>query len=316
MIGVVWCVRVLIGALGFIVVVSNAAAEDKSPSGIVRTLLEGVNDSTDLARIKLTLDKIVDPSIDVTRRLAEIDELATTVLSARPRPRTSLQKLDALRQLIYVAGAWNQNKPFQYDLSDPEGQNLRTRLLSTYLDTRRGNCISMPFLFLAVAERVGLKVTAALAPLHVFIKHTDDSGQTHNLEPTSGAGFTRDVWYRRQLPMTDKAIANGLYMRALSKRETAATMAMVVVEHLMQRGDYFEAIATTDEVLRVFPQSVYAMVKRGSAYGHLMRVHYIQKYSNFRMIPATEQGRLKAWHAENHRAFKRAEALGWQPSKL
>ena len=44
--------------------------------------------------------------------------------------------------------------------------------------------------------------------------------------PTSGAGFTRDVWYREKLPpITDEAIANGVYLKTLSRREAIAVMA-------------------------------------------------------------------------------------------
>ncbi len=57
----------------------------------------------------------------------------------------------------------------------------------------------MPILFLVLEEEwIGLNVTLATAPLHIFVKWRDaESGQSWNLEVTSGAGFTRDDWYRR-----------------------------------------------------------------------------------------------------------------------
>ncbi|MEM9028443.1 MAG: transglutaminase family protein [Pseudomonadota bacterium] len=283
---------ICVTVLGLTAVTATATAHNR-PSVIVERILANINATTDLARVKLRFDKLVDPNTDIAKRLAEIDRLAAKVRSARPRPETSRQKLDALRQMVYAPGAWNNNRPFRYDLSDPTGQNPKNRLLSTYLDTRKGNCISMPFLFLVLAERIGLKVAAALAPLHVFVRYTDETGRTFNLESTSGAGFTRDLWYRKHLPMTDQAIANGLYLRSLSRRETAAAMAMIVVEHLIRHGRYTDAIATADAVLRVFPQLAYALVKRGTAYGHLIRVHYAEKYMTFNAIPITERPRLK-----------------------
>jgi len=66
-------------------------------------------------------------------------------------------------------------------------------LLQRYLTTRRGNCITMPILFLALGQRLGLTMTLAEAPLHVFVKYTDDDGAVWNLEATSGGGVTRDV---------------------------------------------------------------------------------------------------------------------------
>ena len=58
------------------------------------------------------------------------------------------------------------NRPFTYDLKDPLGQQVRSKMLSTYVRTRKGNCVSMPVLFLIVADRLGLKVRLAAAPLN------------------------------------------------------------------------------------------------------------------------------------------------------
>jgi len=96
-------------------------------------------------------------------------------------------------------------------MSDPLGQNPTHDLLTSYLASRKGNCVSMPILFVILGERLGLNVTLSTAPLHVLVKYTDaQSGVTYNLEATSGGGFTRDAWYRQNLPMTDVAIANGI----------------------------------------------------------------------------------------------------------
>ena len=70
----------------------------------------------------------------------------------------------------------------------------------------------------------------SLAPLHVFVKFTDEAGTVTNLETTSGALPARDVHYRNQLPMTDEAITNGVFLAELSQEETVAVIATVLVE--------------------------------------------------------------------------------------
>ena len=77
---------------------------------------------------------------------------------------------------------------------------------------------------------IGLNVTASTAPLHVFVKFTDEKGKTINLETTSGANPARDSWIRKHFPISNKALKNGLYLQKLSKKETVAIM----VEQLMQ----------------------------------------------------------------------------------
>jgi len=78
---------------------------------------------------------------------------------------------------------------------------------------------------------------------HVFVKYRDDEGKFINLETTSGAGFTRDEWMRQQFPMTDEAIASGIYMRPLTKKETVAIMVGTLLEFYDRQGMQDQRIA-------------------------------------------------------------------------
>jgi regulator of sirC expression with transglutaminase-like and TPR domain len=208
----------------------------------VRDVMATPDDKIDFAKAKLTFDKLYDPATDIDGRLKEIDEMAQTIRTMAGSSAPPRLRLVMLRKYIYEAGPWNQNNPFQYDLSDPFGRKPANRLLSTYLATHRGNCVSMPILFAALAQRLGLNATLSTAPGHMFIKYTDDvTGKTFNLETTSGAYPARDVWIRKIMPMTDKAIANGLYMKTLSRKEALAVMAGIVLEHEFAEKKYQEA---------------------------------------------------------------------------
>lgn len=165
-------------------------------------------------------------------------------------------------------------------MADPFGQKPENRLLTDYLADRRGNCISMPILFMILGQRIGLQMTLAEVPLHVFVKFTDDAGQQWNLETTSGAGFARDSHYRRQVPMSDEAVANGIYLRAPSREETIAMMAALIVEHLISIDRFEDAIAASDAILRHTPKSAYVMVKRGTAYAGLLQRDVVSKYES------------------------------------
>jgi regulator of sirC expression with transglutaminase-like and TPR domain len=173
----------------------------------------------DFARAKLAVDRFVDPAIDEAAALAELDGMMAIIgkmLGTLPPElaSTDIEKMKALRAVLYEPGHWNNARPFQYDLSDPLGQQPRAQFLTSYLATRKGNCVSMPMLFLALGERLGLDMTLSTAPLHIFVKFTDRAtGKTWNLETTSGAGFTRDEHYHKNLPITDAAVANGVYLR-------------------------------------------------------------------------------------------------------
>ncbi|WP_354116135.1 transglutaminase family protein [Bradyrhizobium sp. LA7.1] len=198
-------------------------------------------------------------------------------------------------------------------MTDPKGQKLSNRLLASYLDTRRGNFITMPILFLILADRMHLPVALSRAPLHFFIKYTDDvTGQTLNLETTSGGYPARDSWIREQMPMTDQAIANGLYLRALTRRETLAAMAAVVVEADLERQRVQEGIEIANIVLEHDSTFAYMLAKRGSAFAAQIETEFAQKYPRPADIPSSLRPRYQVLQERNLSDFAKAEALGWR----
>ncbi len=234
-----------------------------------------------------------------------------------PEAATDMEKMKALRTFIYEPGWWNDNKPFQYDLSDPFGQQPGAQMLTRYLATKKGNCISMPMLFLALGEKLGLDLTLSTAPLHVFVKFTDRAtGKTWNLETTSGAGFTRDAHYRKILPMTDEAVANGVYLKTLTRRETLALIATGALDHLLAKGRYEEAIAVADLLIEANPADAYSLTKKGTAYYRLLERDFIRKYPRESDIPPAEMPRAVELQRANQDAFAKAEALGWREPKI
>lgn len=293
----------------------NAGAQDDplSAPATVRSVLATPDAEIDFAKAKLTFDKLVSPTLDISATLNQIDLASETVTRmAGPSP-SNRAKLIAIRTYIYERGDWNDRRPFQYDKTDPQGQKLSNRLLASYLDTRRGNCITMPILFLILADRMHLPVALSRAPLHFFIKYTDDvTGQTLNLETTSGGYPARDSWIREQIPMTDQAIANGLYLRALTRRETLAAMAAVVVEADLERQRFQEGIEIANIVLEHDPTFAHMLAKRGSAFAAQIETEFVQKYPRPADIPSSLRPRFQVLQERNLSDFAKAEALGWR----
>lgn len=144
-----------------------------------------------------------------------------------------------------------------------------------------------PVIVPSAGKRLGLQVTLSTAPLHVFVKYTDyESGATCNLEATSGAGFTRDAWYHAELPMTEATIANGVYLKTLSRKEALVVISTLVLDHLMKSGRYDEAIAVADVLLEAWPEYEYAQVKKGAAYYGLLNENIIKEISQAKRHPA------------------------------
>lgn len=280
------------------------------------SLLQQPEDKMDFARIKLAIDKMVDPQVDVEGNLKRIDAIVGQVREmAGPNP-TSNDKISALRRFLYQPGLWNGYEAYHYDFDDPRGTKIANKLLPNYLATKKGQCVSMPVLFIVLGQRLGLNVVASTAPEHVFVKYTDDAGNTYNLEATSGATPQREVWIRQQSPMTDQAVANGIYLRKLSKRETAAVMAQVVAENLAKRKEYEKVIAVADVLLRFNPKGVELMLHKGSAYARLIQERYQSRYPSPRDIPSEEWPDYQRLAEQTEFWYSKAESLGWhQPDK-
>ncbi|MBV1865390.1 MAG: transglutaminase-like domain-containing protein [Rhodobacteraceae bacterium] len=155
----------------------------------MRDLFTRDMDTLDFGRVKIEVDRMIEPSIDVAAQLVQIDQMVTDINAMLPANADSWTKVEAIRRYIYQAGAWNNGRSFSYDHDDPYGLDVRNKLLSDYIQDRRGNCITMPFLFIILGQRLGLDVTPAMAPLHVFVKFTDEIRATRTiLRPQAGLG--------------------------------------------------------------------------------------------------------------------------------
>lgn len=167
-----------------------------------------------------------------------------------------------------------------------------------------------------LADRLGLDIALAEAPLHMFVRWRDESGGTLNLETTSGAHPARDAWFRHNMPMTDLALANGLYMRSLGRREGVAMMAHTLVENLIDRGCYTDAIDVADVILGHRPRDVHVMLKKATACGHIVRAEFEARYPHPFLIPMLQRPRYLRLEHLNRALFEAAERLGWRTEDL
>lgn len=276
-------------------------------------MLETPDAQIDLAKVKLTIDQMIDPRIDVAAALKQLDAMANALKSRLPSGASSSEKLDALRAFLYEPGAWNEHRPFRYDLDDPFGRIIGNKLLPTYVATRKGNCVSMPFLVIILGQKIGLDVTAATAPEHIFVKYRDEQGALYNLETTSGAGFTSDAWIQKQIAMSPEALANGIYLQPLTKKETVVLMATTLMEFHGQQGQQEDRIALANLALEYHPRSVEVIMQMHAAYGRMLEREFQGKYASPRHIPPEHRARFMELDHAAQLWLGKAEALGWRP---
>jgi len=171
----------------------------------------------------------------------------------------------------------------------------------------------MPILFLVLGERLGLDVSLALAPSHIFVRHRLPDGRTASLETTSGGHPARDEWIRACFPMSERAIASGLYLRSLGRREAVVAMAGTVNEHLTDQGRLEETEATAKLLLlRHSPRDLHAMLTLATARTRMLERDFHSKFRSPFLIPAALRPRYAMLTHSCRKLAAVAEALGWE----
>lgn len=114
----------------------------------------------------------------------------------------------------------NKNHPFEYDkISFIEDVGLTGGMVTHLLETGKGTCHSLPYLYKIIADKVGAKAYIANAPLHSYIRHQDTDGKWWNFETTSGT-YSHSSFIMENFHVNEAAIRSGLYMTNLNAKET------------------------------------------------------------------------------------------------
>lgn len=287
---------------------------------VLRALLRLPDSQIDLTAAKLTIDRMIDPGTNAPWVVQKLDGMAREVRSMLLLKKmggtvTSAEKVEALRAYLYTPGSWNQNTVYKYDLvNDPTGKKiLSNKLIEHYLRNRLGNCVSMPILFLLLANRLEIDATLATAPEHFFIKYRDDEGPYKNAETTHDGGLKRDSSYQKEFEITPEAVDNGLYLRALPKKESAAVMMGTLLEHLTNKRDFTSVHKVCDLILSHYPRSIEAILFKAGAISKAFDDAYRSKYKAFDEIPTQELSGAKEMLRSLMHWGGKAESLGWKP---
>jgi regulator of sirC expression with transglutaminase-like and TPR domain len=318
-----FCLKLFASSLLFAsvqLVSSSASAAMKSSSRdpalrTVEALLATPEGQIDFAKAKVSIDHLIDPKVNEGATLLQLDAWATKIRARFPAKATRREKLDILLSSLYQPGPWNDYRPFSYDLDDPLGANLHTKLISTYLATRKGNCVSMPILFAILGQKLGLPVTLATAPEHVLVKFLADDGEWLNVEATAG-GFKFDSSYERETGMSAKAIQNEIYLRPLGPRDSVGVMLSTLMEFYARQHEQTRRVAVADAALKANPKDTVAMIHKATGYYWLLHTRYHLVYPRPVDIPAAKRQEFEQLSRQNVLWFAKAEDLGWtQPSE-
>lgn len=300
----------VVAAVPVLAATSNPSQPDPALAPI-RALLGTPANNISLERAKLTIDHVVDPSIDNATVARQLDRWAQVVRERLPANPTIRDKVVTLLSTLYGKGAWNGDHPFSYDLNDPLGRDFHNKLLATYLKTRSGNCTSMPILVAILAEKIGLTVALATGPQHMLVKFRDDQGNWLDIEATSG-GVVNDAFYMRKLEIAPTALKNGIYLRPLTPREAVGAMLEPLMASYGRRHPQ-KVIEVAALALQANPKDTSAMIYMADGYYDLFKQRYADRYPKPQDIPPADRQDAIRLSRMNPYWVSHAEALGWEP---
>lgn len=153
--------------------------------------------------------------------------------------------------------------PFQYNFEDPLGKDDWSNMfVTTLLDTKKGNCHSLAYLYKILADEIGAKCWLSLAPNHIFIKNYSEKIGWYNTELTSGT-FPTDAWVMVTGYVNPEAIKSGLYMDTLSNQQSIALCVLdLAKEYEFQTHNYYDGfiLKCCDLVLQYHPVNPMALL--------------------------------------------------------
>lgn len=293
---------------------SSAFAQEYFQGQNIQDILKLPEDKINLAIAKLVIDKMVDPSIDINIYLSKLDSMIIDINKILGPRTKSMDKMLSIKTYLFDDGEWNNQQPYVYDLDDPLGRKIENKLLPNFIKTKKGNCVSMPFLFLILGKKMGIDVVASTAPLHIFVRFKDDlTGDVWNVETTNGGNPARNVWYVQQFGITEEAIRNGVFLKDLTNKETISLMLMEVEQFYIEKQEYEKALEICDLALKYYPNYAYALARKGNAYACILDRDVRQKgYSPDNPLPKDKEDYYKKIFKLNMQCFEKAESLGWK----
>jgi len=155
--------------------------------------------------------------------------------------------------------------PMQYDFEDYRGeQDWSKMFVSKLLATKKGQCHSLPLLYLILCEETGTEANLAYSPSHSYIKFKDKTGNWYNLELTNGQ-IVSDAFIVGSGFITSEAIKNGTYMEPQTKKQTIAQCLSDLTMGYVHKYGYDSFVSQcVDTILRHDPNNLSGLMLKAN----------------------------------------------------
>jgi regulator of sirC expression with transglutaminase-like and TPR domain len=150
-----------------------------------------------------------------------------------------------------------------------EDTSLGYVLLPSVLEHRRGSCVGLGSLFLALAEALGWSASGVLMPGHFYVRVREATGE-RNVELLRAGEAMPDAWYERRFPVPGGSARE--YARPLTNSEVLGVVHYDVGNERRRQRRLSEAEAAFVRAAGAFPDLSEAHASLGAVQhllGHL-----------------------------------------------
>ncbi len=204
--------------------------------------------------------------------------------------------------------------PYTYDFEDIQGETNWSKMFVTkLLETRTGNCHSMPYLYKMVSDELKIPCYLSFAPSHIYLKLYAETTGWYNTELTS-AMFPVDAWIMASGYINTDAIRNGLYMDTLSNKQAVAHCLVDLAQgyqHKYGKENPEFVIQCCNTALVYHSANVSAMLTKAEA-----QKSYIQRLQKNKQVKNTGDlfgdPHVQAMYSDMENTYVRLHELGYR----
>jgi len=180
--------------------------------------------------------------------LARLADDARSELAAR----TGRSATGVLSQLLFERWGFAR---------EVEDRNLGFVYLPSVLQKRRGSCVGLGTLFLALADAVGIVASGVMMPGHFYVRAVE-RGQPRNVELLRAGETMSDAWYVQRFPIPGGSAHE--YGRPLSTAEVLGVVDYNLGNERRRQLRLSEARAAYQRAVRGFPELAEAHASLGA----------------------------------------------------
>ncbi|HFG0566532.1 TPA: hypothetical protein ACGFUW_002314 [Flavobacterium psychrophilum] len=220
-------------------------------------------------------------------------------------------------ETLQLNGFKQKHFPITYDFEDYRGDKDWSKMFVTkLLRTGKGQCHSMPLLYLTLAEEIGAEAFLSICPNHSYIKFQDENGKWYNVELTNGM-FTASSFILNSGYIKVEAMQNNIYMQNFSKKELLSQFYTDLAMGYIHKFGYDEFVENViQKALNLYPNNINANMVLSNF--NTVRFEYAMKKLGINPTKKEELQRIRQypetvqWLNATNGQYQKIDDLGFQ----